>query len=562
MRRNSIVFKMASRLTIILAILFLILVTSNVYSLYVVLTNYYTSSQNTLNLYRVNIENFLDNVSRDLLETFENHSEAAYNFEQLDETGRFFKSLELKNTLMTKMNHESSSDAMFIQNSTSDFHVYYFSNRIDTVSKLDLSDTLRSTEFNSVPLNNYGQWQYLVIGESRYIYKTITYNNITFGTLVHANTLFSILNVSHNDKINYYIEHEDKTVLSTFSSGPTDINYAEVREESKPKNYLVTDEGLSHLGKLVAIVEKKHIFYGLKSIQWFIVALAIIALIVVPLVIHSLSSAIIKPIIELSKAAKDVEKGSATFSNPSQSYSMEFLKLFHSFQSMVNEIKSLKIQAYEEELEKKRLQLDYLQLQIKPHFYLNAISTISSLTYQNKNEEIRNFIQYLSSYLRYMFNRALNLVTIKEEMKQVSNFIKLQEIRYPNQIFFMTEIEAGLEQIKIPNFLLQTFVENAFKHAMFYEEILSLFIRVTKATKEGQTYLYITIEDNGEGFTEHYLSSLDNLQYSNQDQINHIGILNIKRTLELLYKEDGLLNLSNQEQSGARVEIWIPLIEK
>lgn len=560
MRMNSIVYKMASRLTIILVILFMVLVTSNVYSLNVVQANYYTSSQNTLNLYHVNIQNYLDNASRDLLEVFETHSETAYNLDHLNETEMYFKSLELKNSLMAKMSHESSSDAMFIKSEKTDFQVFYFGNRISSVNKLDISDALRTNNFSPKSgQNSYHGWNYLLIEDEYYIYKTITFNEITFGTFINANTLFALLNYAQQENVYYYINHLDDTTLAFLSHNQHDVTTNQLHTDMKNnKDYLLTQEVIPSLGTLIAVVEKKQIFSGLQLIQWFIVALGVIAVIVVPFVIRSLSHDIIKPIIELSKAAKEVEKGSTQFNRPSQSYSMEFLKLFHSFHSMVNEIRALKIQAYEEELDKQRLKLDCLQLQIRPHFYLNAISTITSLTYKNKNEEIRTFIQYLSNYLRYMFNRAINLVTIQEEINQVSNYLKMQEIRYPNQIFFMFEIEDGIEHKKIPNFIIQTFIENAFKHAMFYEEVLSLFIRVVRTTRENEPFIYIVIEDNGEGYPQSYLETFINSTQTSLEANYQIGINNIKRTLEIMYKRHDLLFLSNQEHSGAKVEIWIP----
>ena len=145
-------------------------------------------------------------------------------------------------------------------------------------------------------------------------------------------------------------------------------------------------------------------------------------------------------------------------------------------------------------------------MQIRPHFYLNAISTISSLTYQNRNEEIRRMIQMLSQHLRYMFKAEQMLVSIDEEMRHVENYIRMQEIRYPDQIFYMTDLEPATGDIRIPQLLIQTFVENCFKHALTYGEMLSIFYPSAygrSANDEG--YVQIVIEDNGEGFPQAWL---------------------------------------------------------
>ena len=65
---------------------------------------------------------------------------------------------------------------------------------------------------------------------------------------------------------------------------------------------------------------------------------------------------------------------------------------------MTQEISALKIQNYEEALERKNAEVKYLQLQLHPHFYLNAITTISSLSMRGENEQIQSFIRAPVSY--------------------------------------------------------------------------------------------------------------------------------------------------------------------
>ncbi|WP_235439917.1 sensor histidine kinase [Paenibacillus sp. DMB20] len=263
---------------------------------------------------------------------------------------------------------------------------------------------------------------------------------------------------------------------------------------------------------------------------------------------------------ELVKAAKEVEKGQREFQVPPGRYSMEFTKLFHSFHSMVREITDLKIHTYEEKnREKPHGVKNTCKCKSGLIFFLNAISTISSLTYQNKNEEIRKLIHYLSEHLRYMFKGGLILVPIQEEIKHVENYIRMQEIRYPDQIFYMTDIDFESGQIRIPQFLLQTFVENIFKHAMIYGKMLSIFIRASKDMMDDRECVKIVIEDNGEGFPPRVLQTADAPQFDSPEKSNQVGIANIRRTLQLLYKQDGLLKLSNAEPSGAKVELWLPI---
>ncbi|WP_337098264.1 sensor histidine kinase [Paenibacillus sp. YIM B09110] len=560
-RTNSIVFKFSLQLTVIVAILFSVLVLSNIYSLAVVRNNSIASSNNTLAIYEANIHNYFNNFERDLTEVFENNIDLTIDFGKLNESSRYFKSMQLRNALAAKMTRNDSSDGMFIVIPEGDVLLGQFSNRIFLKDKLLLSDFLRIQAFTPEPSEEAAEWAAFGIQGSSYLFKSITFSGISFVTFVKADTLLSLVNRGGGDMNRYVLSDRNGHVLSS-NNIVLDAN-ASTMDDLKAqykRQFMMLSKPILEIGQITNLVEKPGLFSGLKLIQWLIVSLAAISLIVVPLVLKILARDILKPVLELVKAAKDIEKGQLEFPQPSDRYSMEFTKLFHSFQSMVREITELKIHSYEEQIERSRMELKYLQMQIRPHFFLNAISTITSLTYSNKNEEIRRLISHLSEHLRYMFTGALVEVPIEVEIKHTENYILMQEIRYPDQIFYMTEIDDQVGKERIPQFMIQTFVENTFKHALVYGEMLSIFIRAGKETREGTTFVKIVIEDNGGGFSSEWLQEEADFAPS-RNHPGQVGIANIRKTLQLLYKRDDLLKLSNAEAAGARVELWIPMLQ-
>ncbi|MNI91505.1 hypothetical protein D3C73_1491780 [compost metagenome] len=93
---------------------------------------------------------------------------------------------------------------------------------------------------------------------------------------------------------------------------------------------------------------------------------------------------------------------------------------------------------------------------------------------------------------------------------------------------------------------------------MFVQEMLSIFIRARMTNKDGIPMAWIVIEDNGAGFTQEWLNRQKHADAAEDGA--RVGIANIRRTLQLLYKRDDLLELSNNtESTGARVELWIPV---
>ncbi|MEK5491766.1 histidine kinase [Paenibacillus sp. FSL R7-0297] len=557
-RTNSIIFKFSLQMTVILVILLSILVLSNIYSLEVVRSNALTSSRNTLALYQANIHNNFNNFSKDLIEVFDHNIDTAVNTAGMDESSRYFKVQQLKTNLQAKMAGGYSSDGMFIRLS-GELVLEQFNSRMESGDKLSLVDFLNMHKFDTAPVAQSGEWKVFQIRDEYYLFKYITYSDVSFGTLVKADNLLSMVDRGANDQNRYVLSDAEGIILA---ANNISLNEADTTLESLTEQYqssfLIVSEPIGEFGQMTNMVPKGGLFSGLQLIQWGIALLAVLSAIVVPLVLRFLTRDVLRPILELVKAAKAVEQGQLEYQIPQNTpYSLEFMKLFHALESMVSEIKDLKIQSYEEQIEISRAEIKYLQMQIRPHFFLNAISTITSLTYQNKNEEIRRLIHCLSEHLRYMFRGGLMEVTMEEEIRHTENYIRMQEIRYPDQIFFMIEIQEEARQVPIPQFMIQTFVENTFKHAMFYQEMLSIFIRVRIETRDGRPFVSIVIEDNGAGFTAEWLNSPESVQVTEDG--GRVGIANIRKTLKLLYKRDDLLKLSNAESTGARVELWIPV---
>lgn len=77
----------------------------------------------------------------------------------------------------------------------------------------------------------------------------------------------------------------------------------------------------------------------------------------------------------------------------------EFTLLKNTFNHLMDEIVGLKIQSYEKQIDLQETELRCVRLQLKPHFFLNAMTTISSLSQQAKNQEIQQL--YCSSVQKY-----------------------------------------------------------------------------------------------------------------------------------------------------------------
>jgi hypothetical protein len=80
----------------------------------------------------------------------------------------------------------------------------------------------------------------------------------------------------------------------------------------------------------------------------------------------------------------------------------------------------------------------------------------------------------------------------------------------------------------------------------------------TVLLKEGEEMLYIRMEDDGVGFPEQVMQYMNFESEDPSREGHHVGLWNIKRTMEVLYQKRELIHLSNLETGGCLIEIWIP----
>ena len=190
-------------------------------------------------------------------------------------------------------------------------------------------------------------------------------------------------------------------------------------------------------------------------------------------------------------------------------------------------IKQFRLQLADKEREKNLIrdkletELKFLRNQTNPHFLFNTLNNIYALA-RKKADETADVVMKLSKLLRFMLYESKNeQISINDEIKIVDDYIELEKIRYNERltISFLREIDNENEQIA--PLLLIPFVENAFKHGAS-ESRFESFIHLEMKLHNG--ILEFCIENTKE---------------PNEKKLNNenIGLTNVRRQLELLYKE-------------------------
>lgn len=563
MHKKTLVFKISAGTSVVMLVLLAVIITSNLYSLHVITTNTVNSAMNEMNIHIRDINHSLNNAVKDLNDVALDGVNDISSLNSGSESERYFAANRLSGILAERISSSTTTDALAIYNKENDSLILYGSGKLTAKDKVSTSDIIRNKLANQ-KYTLQDLWTTISINGKMYFVKGYDFSGTIILSLVNAETLMSFINVMDNNADQQVVLTDMKGNLLFTAGNISDITYplpndTQVVNKLNGKYLMISSDQETSYTRLSIIIKEKSILLGLGYIQWIIVFLGIVSLVIMPFIINYLRKEIIIPIRALVVGTKRLEQGNLDYQVEGRGKSLEFQILNQSFNSMVTEIKNLKISQYEEKIELQKAELKYLQMQIRPHFFLNALTTVHSLTYKDKNEDIRKFIDALSHHLRYMFKGGLNQVPISEEIEYIKNYFYMQEIRFPNSIFYMFDVEPTLMQEAIPQFIIHTFIENSFKHAMTLDEPLSIFIKINQINFEGKKAILIVIEDSGEGFPDDILEKVNHSDEVGTIDGYRIGISNIKRTLSLLYGNNSLLKISNVDALGGKVEIIIPL---
>lgn len=179
------------------------------------------------------------------------------------------------------------------------------------------------------------------------------------------------------------------------------------------------------------------------------------------------------------------------------------------------------------ENEKLIAELAFLKSQINPHFLFNSLNNIYSLAYQ-KSGKTPEAILKLSEIMRYMLSESNeNKVALSDEIRYLENYIELQKLRFKDKTYIKFEINGKTLDQTITPLVLISFVENAFKHGLATDEENPITIILNVAPDK----LFFQV-----------INKKSNL---NKDETGGIGLQNVKRRLDLIYKEQYRLHIED-----------------
>ena len=443
-------------------------------------------------------------------------------------------------------------NAFFVYDTQNEFFLFSADTNRIASEILAMKDYAHSNAVDSAEAFRNLSWKIVPVENRRYFFKSVQLGKYIVGA-------FSNLDQYYIDN-NFSVLGEDVSfrLLIEDTDYPCGSNYDPARQPSR-RDITVSQEMELLDGTAVLTVRPDALLDGTDTVSILLLADSALCVILVVFLLLMLRKDVVRPTKSLMKANRTLAAGDTEHRlTVKEAGSEEFASLYESFNEMAEQIVQLRIQAYDLKLQEEQNKLTMLRAQIRPHSFLNTITTISNMTYMNKPEEIRSYINSFAKFIRYMLNVSASWTTVEEEAQQIVNYLKMQQNRFPESVSVVVDYPPELAQTRIPFMVLYTLVENSIKHAMTLYEPLE--IKVSCRREETGTFrgVVLTEEDNGVGFSREVLDKLADVRTNVLNTKDHLGLSNVRYTLHLLYGRDDLLRAANRETGGARVELWIP----
>ena len=175
----------------------------------------------------------------------------------------------------------------------------------------------------------------------------------------------------------------------------------------------------------------------------------------------------------------------------------EIGQIGEAYNQMADNVQNLMEKVYSLELTNKQAEIDYLKMQINPHFLYNSLDTISWLGFTSGNEKISDISVSLAKLLRASINRE-DMVKVKEEMEIIDSYLLIQSYRFGDKIQIEKEVQEDVLECYMPSFLLQPLIENSIMHGL-EGQIENGRLYITIGMCDDGKKLHFIIGDDGKG---------------------------------------------------------------
>ena len=343
---------------------------------------------------------------------------------------------------------------------------------------------------------------------------------------------------------------EDNKYAATLKDGIT-------VENLRGKNITLNVRTIGYTGwKLVGVTPSAALGIDGIKFRFFVLFVAALFLFLLAMINAFISDKISNPIKRLDGSVREIESGNLDVEIvPSGSYEVEHLG--KSIKNMLGRIKVLMSDLVAEHNAKRKSEFDTLQSQINPHFLYNTLDIIVWMIENENSDKAVNIVTALAKFFRISLSKGKNIITVKDEVEHVRNYLMIQNMRFKNRFEYSIDVDEKVLSYSSLKLMLQPLVENAIYHGMeFMDGDGEIDVKVCKEDNS----LYFTITDNGLGMSEDMVETLLSKDFVSSKKGSGIGVKNVNERIKLYFGSEYGLKVESEPDEGTKITIHLPAV--
>jgi len=421
-----------------------------------------------------------------------------------------------------------------------------------------------------------GEREKNTFGDMAYITSTTFYYHGTaypayIALYSSTNHLTEVLkdNLTIKGSISYIINDREAIVASSDSSGAGVyyLDYAVIQDSFMASNGFIEREilgqkfyagfyNIRHPGWfMVTVLPADALIHqgNLLMLQYILVYLGMLFLTF--LMAHSLAHSVTNRLSSIISQMNQIRHGTPVPMD-SPIYHDEVGDLIDTYNYMTRKMEQLMEDQRKSAEELRIAEFNSLQAQINPHFLYNTMDMINWMALQGQTSEISSAVQKLSRFYKLTLSRKNSISTIGDEEEHVSIYLQIQNMRYHDNISFISDIPDELTEYQIPKLTLQPVIENSVLHGILEKDSKSGTIVLTGWMEDQDVVLLIS--DDGVGIPPDKLSDIISGSGAGSGKGTNIAVYNTHRRLQILYGSSYGLSYTSQQGQGTEVQIRLP----
>ena len=402
-------------------------------------------------------------------------------------------------------------------------------------------------------------WRVQQIGDKYYFLKIMGLGGVYTSCIIDVDNVSSI---EEKGTEKSYLVFEENGMILSYRDKMKDLQIRIEEEETSylsghGRNQFVVMSYSEILNCYLMLVEPYRGIWSMESMPLIMLLLSVFFVVLLLWCYRTLKRDFLQPLEQMVETMEEIRDGGLESRLSVRNQVKEYKKMESTFNAMMDRIRELKILAYVRLIQVQKTELQYYQIQIRPHFFLNCMKNLYAMTAARKYTQMQEMILTLSEYLRAVLKDHDIIVPLGKELDSVRSYIKLQQMSSAKPPEYEEDVSPALLQFEIPPMSLLTFIENSFKYEKSSEEPMQILVKARLFLDGEEQFVNLTIMANGSGFPPEVREIFSDPENGRPGAL--MGINNVEQRFSLLYQKPCSFIYSNM--NGACVDIFVPYEE-